>query len=78
MKQVFLLEIYTVYTCADKGWKTDVEDYSEGTSGGFKEIIFSITGEDVYGDMKLSRECTVCNVSLKQRLRVVCILQLLR
>lgn len=51
---IFAGDLYRMYTkfCADKGWKTDVEDYSEGTSGGFKEIIFSITGEDVYGDMK--------------------------
>ena len=51
---IFAGDLYRMYTkfCADKGWKTDVEDYSEGTSGGFKEIIFSITGADVYGDMK--------------------------
>ncbi len=46
-----LFRMYTKY-CSDRGWKTEVEDLSEGTSGGFKEIIFSITGTDVYGDMK--------------------------
>ena len=46
-----LFRMYTKY-CSDRGWKTEVEDLSEGTSGGFKEIIFSITGADVYGDMK--------------------------
>ncbi|MCK0132470.1 peptide chain release factor 1 [Flavobacteriaceae bacterium F08102] len=51
---IFAGDLYRMYTkfCADKGWKTEVVDVSEGTSGGFKEIIFSITGEDVYGDMK--------------------------
>jgi len=51
---IFAGDLYRMYTkfCADKSWKTDVEDYSEGTSGGFKEIIFSISGSDVYGDMK--------------------------
>jgi peptide chain release factor 1 len=51
---IFAGDLYRMYTkyCSDKGWKTEVEDLSEGTSGGFKEIIFSITGADVYGDMK--------------------------
>ncbi len=51
---IFAGDLYRMYTkfCADKSWKTEVEDYSEGTSGGFKEIIFSISGSDVYGDMK--------------------------
>jgi len=34
------------------GWKHSTVDYSEGTSGGFKEIQFEITGQDVYGTMK--------------------------
>lgn len=46
-----LFRMYTKY-CSDKGWKTEIEDISEGTSGGFKEIIFSVSGTDVYGDMK--------------------------
>ncbi|MGV6845376.1 MAG: peptide chain release factor 1 [Lutibacter sp.] len=51
---IFAGDLYRMYTkfCADKGWKTSVVDLSEGTSGGFKEIIFSVEGEDVYGDLK--------------------------
>ena len=51
---IFAGDLYRMYTkyCSDKGWKTEVEDISEGTSGGFKEIIFSVSGSDVYGDMK--------------------------
>jgi peptide chain release factor 1 len=51
---IFAGDLYRMYTkySSEKGWKTEVEDISEGTSGGFKEIIFSITGTDVYGDMK--------------------------
>jgi peptide chain release factor 1 len=26
--------------------------YEQGTSGGFKEVIFEVTGEDVYGTLK--------------------------
>ncbi len=46
-----LFRMYTKY-CEGKGWKTSVVDFSEGTSGGFKEIQFEITGEDVYGTLK--------------------------
>ena len=51
---IFAGDLYRMYTkySADKGWKTEIEDISEGTSGGFKEIIFSISGANVYGDMK--------------------------
>ena len=34
------------------GWKTSVVDFSEGTSGGFKEIQLEINGDDVYGVLK--------------------------
>ena len=51
---IFAGDLYRMYTkfCAEKGWKTEVVDISEGTSGGFKEVIFSISGEDVYGNLK--------------------------
>ena len=51
---IFAGDLYRMYTkfCAEKGWKTEIVDVSEGTSGGFKEIIFSVEGEDVYGDLK--------------------------
>ncbi|MGD0340360.1 MAG: peptide chain release factor 1 [Bacteroidales bacterium] len=35
-----------------KGWKVEVNRYSEGTAGGYKEIVFSVSGEGVYGIMK--------------------------
>lgn len=46
-----LFRMYTKY-CEGQGWKTNVVDSSEGTSGGFKEIIFEVSGEDVYGILK--------------------------
>ncbi len=51
---IFAGDLYRMYTkfASDKGWKTELEDLSEGTSGGFKEIIFSVSGEDVYGTLK--------------------------
>ena len=35
-----------------QGWKMETIDFTDGTSGGYKEIISSISGEDVYGKMK--------------------------
>jgi len=51
---IFAGDLYRMYTkyCSDKGWKTEIVDLNEGTSGGFKEIIFSVAGDDVYGDLK--------------------------
>ena len=46
-----LFRMYTKY-CEGRGWKTSVVDFSEGTSGGFKEIQLEINGEDVYGVLK--------------------------
>lgn len=46
-----LFKMYTKY-CENKGWKTEVTDFSEGTIGGYKEIIIKITGENVYGTLK--------------------------
>lgn len=46
-----LFRMYTKY-CESKGWRTSVVDMNEGTSGGFKEVIFEVTGEDVYGTLK--------------------------
>ena len=46
-----LFRMYTKY-CENRGWKTSVVDMNEGTSGGFKEVIFEVTGDDVYGTLK--------------------------
>ncbi len=51
---IFAGDLYRMYTkyCENKGWRTSVVDLNEGTSGGFKEIIFEVNGEDVYGTLK--------------------------
>lgn len=46
-----LFRMYTKY-CESKGWKMEVSNSNEGTSGGFKEIICTVTGKDVYGTLK--------------------------
>lgn len=51
---IFAGDLYRMYTkyVESKGWKHNIVDFSEGTSGGFKEMIFEISGEEVYGTMK--------------------------
>ncbi|MDG1761132.1 MAG: peptide chain release factor 1 [Flavobacteriaceae bacterium] len=46
-----LFRMYTKY-CEGKGWKVNLVDMSEGTAGGFKEVIFEVSGTDVYGTLK--------------------------
>ena len=51
---IFAGDLHRMYTkyCEAKGWKVNVVDFNEGTAGGFKEIIFEVNGEDVYGTLK--------------------------
>lgn len=46
-----LLGMYLRY-CSKKGWKTAIASESEGTVGGYKEVVVEVTGEDVYGTLK--------------------------
>lgn len=46
-----LFKMYTKY-CESKGWAVAVTSFSEGSSGGFKEVVFSVSGEGVYGILK--------------------------
>ena len=46
-----LFRMYSKYA-EKKGWNVNLVDFNEGTAGGYKEIIFEINGEDVYGTMK--------------------------
>ncbi len=51
---IFAGDLYRMYTkyCEGRGWRTSLVDMNEGTAGGFKEVIFEVTGEDVYGTLK--------------------------
>lgn len=51
---LFTAELFRMYSrYAEKmGWKTEVLDSSPIGIGGFKEIIFSVSGQDVYGHLK--------------------------
>jgi peptide chain release factor 1 len=46
-----LFRMYTRY-CEIRGWKTELVDFTEGTMGGYKEVIFNVSGDNVYGQLK--------------------------
>ena len=46
-----LFRMYSKYA-EKQGWKVNLVDFNEGTAGGYKEIIFEVNGENVYGTMK--------------------------
>jgi len=51
---IFAGDLFKMYSkfCERKGWKVEVTSMSEGTAGGYKEIVASVTGEGVYGILK--------------------------
>lgn len=51
---LFAGDLYKMYAkyCETKGWSIAVSSFNEGTAGGFKEIIFTVSGDNVYGTLK--------------------------
>jgi peptide chain release factor 1 len=51
---IFAGDLFRMYNkfAETKGWNLEIVDFTEGTVGGFKEIIFELNGEEVYGQMK--------------------------
>tara|TARA_B100000902_G_scaffold399686_1_gene471819 strand:+ start:2113 stop:3177 length:1065 start_codon:yes stop_codon:yes gene_type:complete len=51
---IFAGDLFRMYSkfIDSKKWKQELMDVSEGVSGGFKEIVFSVSGSDVYGVLK--------------------------
>ncbi len=51
---LFAGDLYRMYMryCEKRGWKTELVYYTEGTSGGYKEIVFNVNAEDAYGNLK--------------------------
>ncbi len=51
---IFAGDLFRMYErfAETQGWKVSIMDVTEGSSGGYKEIIASVTGEDVYGKLK--------------------------
>lgn len=51
---LFAADLYRMYSrfAENKGWKKEIIDVGESGLGGLKEVVFSLSGENVYGDLK--------------------------
>lgn len=51
---IFAGDLFRMYSkfCDRMGWKMEVTNFSEGSSGGYKELVAKVTGKDVYGILK--------------------------
>lgn len=51
---IFAGDLYRMYTkyIERKGWKYEVSHFSEGTVGGYKEVVLNVKGNGVYGVLK--------------------------
>ncbi len=51
---IFAGDLYRMYSryCERRGWKVEVVDVTEGTKGGYKEVIFNVKGDGAYGLLK--------------------------
>lgn len=51
---IFAGDLFRMYAkfCERKGWKLEINSQSEGAAGGYKEIIFKVSGQGVYGILK--------------------------
>ncbi len=51
---IFAGDLFRMYTkfCERKGYRIELVDMTEGTAGGFKEVIFNVTGDGAYGVLK--------------------------
>ena len=51
---IFAGDLFSMYqkVATNNGWKTEVISISEGDAGGYKEIVFSVTGKNVFSKLK--------------------------
>jgi peptide chain release factor 1 len=51
---IFAGDLFRMYTkfFEQKGWRYEVNNFSEGTAGGYKEIVITVSGDGVYGILK--------------------------
>ncbi|MGE5363591.1 MAG: peptide chain release factor 1 [Bacteroidota bacterium] len=51
---LFAYDLYRMYSryAEIKGWKKEIIDLNESGLGGLKEVVFSLNGEGVYGNLK--------------------------
>ena len=67
---IFAGDLFRMYSryCENKRWEVEINTLNEGTAGGFKEIIFSVSGDNVYGITRQSSYfCSDCGRFTRSR-----------
>lgn len=51
---IFAGDLFRMYTryCEGRGWKVEVADASDGSVGGYKEVVVNVIGDGAYGTLK--------------------------
>ena len=51
---IFAGDLYRMYTryCENRGWKIELMDFTDGTAGGYKEVIIEVHGDNAFGQLK--------------------------
>lgn len=51
---LFAGDLFRMYAkfCEKRGWRLDISSFNEGTAGGYKEVVASVSGNGVYGVLK--------------------------
>ena len=51
---IFAGDLYRMYTryCENRKWKVELVDCTEGTAGGYKEVVFEVNADNAYGTLK--------------------------
>ena len=52
---LFCADLFKMYekVCSKKKWKLEIINISKSDAGGFKEVIFSVSGNDIYSYLKI-------------------------
>ena len=68
---LFCADLFKMYekVCSKKKWKLEIINISKSEAGGFKEIIFSVTGSDIYSYLKYDQEFIVSKEYRRQKHR---------
>ena len=68
---LFCADLFKMYekVCSKKKWRLEIINISKSEAGGFKEVIFSVNGNDIYSYLKYESEYIEFKEYLRQKLK---------
>ena len=66
---LFCSDLFKMYekVCSKKKWQLEIISISKSEAGGFKEVIFSVNGNDIYSYLKYRVRCSQSSKNTKDR-----------